>query len=225
MIGVRGLYAIIDLGTLERRRIPALDFSLAVLEARPAAVQVRAKGWGAARTLEVLRELRGPASAAGALLFANDRPDLALLAACDGVHLGQEDVPPVAARAVGVRQVGVSTHNAAELDAALGEGDLAYVAIGPVFDTGSKERPDPTLGADGLAQLTSRARARRPELPLVAIGGIDLDSAGAVAAEVDAIAVINALIPADLTPESRAFFSAVRAKAQALVDAIQGARA
>lgn len=215
---VKGLYAIIDASSLEARGVGLFPFAEAVLDAKPAALQLRAKGWSARRTLDVLRELCPIAHRHGVMVFANDRPDLARIAGCDGVHLGQEDVPAEVARAVGVSRVGVSTHNEGELDAALADDALAYVAIGPVFGTRSKARPDPTLGLSGLSALVERARGRRPSLPIVAIGGIDLATIASVAAYVDAVAVIAALLPGEGEAESD--LEAVRARARALVSAM-----
>ena len=131
-------------------------------------------------------------------LFANDRADLAQLAGATGVHLGQEDLPPELARAVdpGLR-VGLSTHDDAELDAALGElpGYVDYVAIGPIFETRSKDRPSPIVGVAALAVRAARVRAARPALPIVAIGGVDAERIAALAPLVDAVAIIGALLP------------------------------
>ena len=99
------------------------------------------------------------AARAGVPLYANDRPDLALLARCDGVHVGQDDVPVALVRKVapGLR-VGLSTHDAAQVEAALEEGP-DYLAVGPVFATASKDRPSPVVGLD-RARGPRRPRAR-----------------------------------------------------------------
>jgi thiamine-phosphate pyrophosphorylase len=190
---MRGLYAIVDVQTLARSALDPLRFAEAVLSARPAALQLRDKRGGARDTLALLRAIRPLATRAGVPLFANDRADLAALAGCDGLHVGQDDVPPRAARALlppGAR-IGMSAHNARELAIALDE-DIDYVALGPVFGTSSKANPDPRLGLGGLAALAASA-ARRPR---VAIGGIDLERAAAVAGSCEAAAVIAALVDA-----------------------------
>jgi thiamine-phosphate pyrophosphorylase len=192
---MRGLYAILDTDALDRRALDPCAFAEAVLDARPAAVQLRDKASGARRTLALLRSLAPLAARAGVPLFANDRPDLALLARCDGVHVGQDDVPPALVRGLGgALRVGLSTHDEAQLDAALDE-PIDYAAIGPVFATTSKERPSPVVGVSRLRALAARARAARPDLPLVAIGGVTAATAGEVGAIVDAVAVIGALLP------------------------------
>jgi len=193
---VRGLYPIVDLDSLERvhdHPHKVLDFAERVLTARPPLLQLRAKRSGARETLELLRALRPLCTRAGTRLIANDRPDLALLAECDGVHLGQDDLPLGLARRIAPGLlVGVSTHTLAQLAAALAE-KPDYVAFGPVFSTMSKERPDNVVGLTGLAQAYAAARAA--DIPLVAIGGIDLARAAQVSADCDLAACIAALLP------------------------------
>lgn len=190
---MRGLYAIVDSQSLVRLGVPVLEFADAVLAARPALLQLRAKTLGARDTLALLRALVVRCRARGVPLFANDRPDLALLAGCDGVHVGQADLPVTDVRAFAPSlKVGVSCHHAAELEGALALGP-DYVAFGPVFATASKENPDPVVGVDGLARAATQARAAGR--PLVAIGGIGLDTARAVSAHAELGAVIGALLP------------------------------
>jgi thiamine-phosphate pyrophosphorylase len=197
---MRGLYAIVDLDALARCGLDPLAFAERLLAARPAALQLRDKAGGAARTLALLRALAPRCKAAGVPLFANDRPDLALLAGCEGVHVGQDDLPVEMVRALAARcggaslRVGLSTHDAAQVEAALRE-PLDYLAIGPIFPTASKDRPSPVVGLEGLRALAARVREARPGLPIVAIGGVTLDNAAAVGAIADAVAVIGALSP------------------------------
>ncbi len=188
---MRGLYAIVDLDTLGETGRSVADFARALLEARPAALQLRAKNAGARETLEMLRALAPLCRARGVPLFANDRPDLAVLAGADGVHVGQDDVPLADVRAFApTLRVGVSTHDPSQLEEMLALSP-DYVAFGPVFPTRSKAQADPVVGLDGLAGASRSARARG--IPLVAIGGIDLERAASVAALADAGAVIRAL--------------------------------
>jgi thiamine-phosphate pyrophosphorylase len=190
---VHGLYAIVDSDFLSSRGIDLVPFAEAVLRARPALLQVRAKNEGAKNVLGWLRALRGPSRQSGTLLFANDRPDLAVLAGCDGVHVGQDDVSVADVRrfAPGLR-IGISTHDAGQLAAALDEGP-DYVAFGPVFATSSKAGADPVVGVDALREASLACRGRG--IPLVAIGGIDVSRAAVVAAHADVAAVISALLP------------------------------
>lgn len=189
----RGLYALVDTASLARRQIDPIAFAEAVFAGRPAAVQLRAKGLGAAATLELLRALVPLARAAGVPLLANDRPDLALLAGCDGFHVGQEDLPVDLARQVAPgRLAGVSTHDEEQLARALALRP-SYAAFGPIFGTASKENADPPVGLDRLARAADRAR--EAGVPLVAIGGIDRTHAAALARLGVVGAVISALLP------------------------------
>jgi thiamine-phosphate pyrophosphorylase len=154
-------------------------------------VQLRAKRATDREALRLAEALRELTRRAGALFLVNDRFDLALAAEADGVHLGQEDLPPARippswrARLV----VGRSTHTLDEARAARTE-PVDYVAFGPVYGTTSKDSPYP---ARGLELLREAARVVAP-LPLVAIGGIDVGNAGGViAAGAAAIAVISAV--------------------------------
>lgn len=192
----RGLYPIIDVDALERRGIDSVGFALRVIGTRPPLVQLRAKRASARDTLALLGALRPPTRAAGVALFANDRPDLALLAGCDGVHVGQTDLPVEDVRRVAPGLlVGVSTHDAAQLAAAL-DARPDYVAFGPVFATRSKAAPDPPMGLDGLSRAADAAR--RAGVPLVAIGGIDADTAVEVGRLGAMAAVIGALLPSSV---------------------------
>jgi thiamine-phosphate pyrophosphorylase len=129
-------------------------------------------------------------------LIMNDRADLCLAAEFDGVHVGQDDLSPESARKIigwgnpgNERWLGVSTHNPEQLS----EADLTsadYLAIGPVFATSSKEKPDPVVGLEGVRQ--ARALTRKP---LVAIGGITrANAASVIAAGADSVAVISDLL-------------------------------
>jgi thiamine-phosphate pyrophosphorylase len=190
---VRGLYPIVDTDALQARGIALLEFAEQVLVARPPLLQLRAKRLGGRETLSLLSALLPRCRVRGTLLFANDRPDLAILAGCDGVHVGQDDVPVALVRKLALKlKVGVSTHDLGELDAALADRP-DYVAFGPIFATSSKERPDPLLGLEGLEQAAARARAAA--IPLVAIGGITLERAAPVAATGALAAVIAGLLP------------------------------
>ena len=158
-------------------------------------VQLRAKDMPSGELVELARAVKLCAERAGARLIVNDRADVARLVGAAGVHLGQQDLPPDAARAIVGPDavVGLSTHNAAQLDAALRAGGIDYVAFGPIFATASKRDADPVQGLANLA--AARARCR---LPLVAIGGIDRRTIAAVLASgVDAAAVIGAIAGAD----------------------------
>ncbi|HEY0464841.1 MAG TPA: thiamine phosphate synthase [Polyangiaceae bacterium] len=198
---MRGLYPIVDVDSLRELGTQPPLFSLAplvafaerVLSARPPLLQLRAKHENTRDTLALLRALRPLCTAFGTRLIANDRPDLAVLAGCDGVHIGQDDLPlPLVRLLAPGLLVGVSTHTLEQVAAALAE-KPDYIAFGPIFSTASKERADPSVGLTLLAQ--AHAAARAVGIPLVAIGGINLERARQVAAHSEMAAVIAALSP------------------------------
>jgi thiamine-phosphate pyrophosphorylase len=189
---MRGLYAIVDVTTLSRRRLPVLDVACAVAAARPAALQLRAKDLAPREVLHLLRALHPVCRQWGVPLFANDRPDLAMLAGCEGVHVGQDDLPiRLVKRIAPMLRIGVSTHTLAQVDRALAD-KPDYVAFGPVFETRSKERPDDVVGLDALSTVAARS-----PVPVVAIGGIDFERAY----EVGRTCHLAALLPDDLTDD------------------------
>src|SRR5579864_7208262 len=167
---MRGLYAIVDVESLDARHLDVVAFAAAVLKAGPAALQLRAKNVPPREALAILRELAPMCHRLGIPLIANDRPDLAIFAGCDLVHVGQSDMPIERVRrlAPGLG-VGVSTHTLDQLDAALAARP-AYVAFGPVYETSTKKHPDPVVGVAALRVAHQRAQAAG--VPLVAIGGI-----------------------------------------------------
>jgi thiamine-phosphate pyrophosphorylase len=190
---MKGLYAIVDTKLLGRRGTDPVEYARALLEARPAALQLRAKDLPARAILCMLRALGPMCRQAGVPLVANDRADLAALAGCDAVHIGQEDLPySLVHRIAPQLSVGISTHSPAQLERALAFRPR-YVAYGPVFETSSKSNPDPVVGVAGLEEASKLAR--REGTPLVAVGGITLSRIHEIAAYADAFAVIADLYP------------------------------
>lgn len=170
-------------------------------------------------TLIQLREKRRPSRAfysdaltairvarsARVKIIINDRVDLALALAADGVHLGQTDMPVDAARRLLGREalIGFSTHSPTQARAAL-DLPIDYLAFGPVYPTSSKANPDPVAGVEELR----RVRALAASLPVVAIGGINRSNGRQVLdAGADALAVISALLsnPARIAENLREF--------------------
>jgi thiamine-phosphate pyrophosphorylase len=188
MTPLRGLYPIVDLDTLAQREISPLRYAEAVLTARPALLQLRAKQRAPRVVLDLLAELGPLCERAGTLLFANDRPDLALLAGANGVHVGQEDVPLQDVRRLpGSLLVGVSTHDQEQLTVALAQRP-DYAAFGPIFTTRSKRGAEPARGLPALEKAAELARVAG--VPLVAIGGLTL----AHAPELGRLGVVAAVI-------------------------------
>jgi thiamine-phosphate pyrophosphorylase len=153
-------------------------------------LQYRNKSASSRRMLDEARELR---SRLGAIrLVMNDRADLCLAAGFDGVHIGQDDITAVAVRDIigPDRWLGVSTHNPDQL-AEADQTSADYLAIGPIFPTGSKANPDPVVGLAGVRRARELTRK-----PLVAIGGITRANAHSVIENgADAVAVISDLLP------------------------------
>lgn len=154
-------------------------------------VQLRAKRVDDGALLRLARACRGALAGTGARLWIDDRADVAALVGADGVHVGQDDLPPAAVRRVVGRDcwIGRSTHDREQILEAARDPDVDVIAVGPVFPTTGKERPDPVVGLE----LLRWARARTSK-PLVAIGGIDAARLPSVlAAGADTAAVLGAL--------------------------------
>lgn len=184
------LYAILDTSCFSSS--PQL-FGVAenLVQAGITLIQYRNKSDDPARMLADMRELKARVSA-HATLIMNDRADLCLAAEVDGVHVGRDDLSPESVRRiVGVeRWFGVSTHNPEQVIEA-NRTSADYIAIGPVFATGSKKNPDPVVGLDGVRRARQLTRK-----PLVAIGGITRKNCRAVIeAGADSVAVISDLVP------------------------------
>lgn len=195
---IAGFYPVLDSELAARRGITAVAAAEAMLEAGARTLQFRHKGFFSRGIFEDARNIAGLCRAANALFIMNDRADIAALLGA-GLHLGQDDLAPRDARRIlpAPALIGFSTHNENQLRA----GDLEpvdYLAIGPIFQTASKQNPDPVVGIDPLRRL--RAITRKP---LIAIGGITRDSAPAVLqAGADALAVIGDLYPDPCTKTS-----------------------
>ena len=167
------------------------EFALELTDAGVSLVQWRDKGGSPQEVLMGASVLREVFEGTGCRLIMNDRADLAVLAGYGGVHVGQGDLlPEDARRVVGAGAwVGVSTHN--EEQVRLADASCAdYVAVGPVFATGTKADAEPVIGLEGVR----RARALTGK-PIVAIGGIMRENARSVIdAGADSVAVISGLL-------------------------------
>jgi thiamine-phosphate pyrophosphorylase len=161
-----GLYAIVDPEHTGGR--DPVGVARAVLRGGCALLQLRAKGLRDRELLELARAVRQECAGAGVPFIVNDRADVALLAGADGVHLGQDDLPVVAAqRLLGPDALlGISTHDVGQATEAF-RLPVDLIAYGPVFATRTKERPDPIVGLTALAAVTQAS-----PVPVVAIGGI-----------------------------------------------------
>jgi len=179
---LQGYYAILDvLGTSLDLR-DALDHAGQLLAAAPCCLQLRGKQLGPGLLCELGHALRPLCRGTGVPLCINDRLDVALAVGADAVHLGQDDLPLAEARAARKAAradwlvIGVSTHDLAQARTAEA-GGADYLGFGPIFATRTKKNADPAAGLPALAAVVASVR-----VPVVAIGGITLETAPAVAA-------------------------------------------
>lgn len=170
------------------------DVVLAALEAGAPAIQLRDKHATARELLEQAIRLRALTARFGALLFVNDRLDVALAAGADGVHLGPDDIPVAAARRAAPRPflIGFSTDDPVEAARAVAAG-ADYIGCGAVFGTSSKaDVASERIGPEGVAAV-----ARAVDVPVVAIGGISTENVHQLADTGAAgVAVIGAVMSA-----------------------------
>jgi thiamine-phosphate pyrophosphorylase len=148
--------------------------------------KVAATGVVFAQAREIVRMLP-----AGAMFLVNDRADVARLAQASGVHLGQDDLQPPDARKMLAhgQMIGYSTHNLAQALAAEAL-PVDYIGVGPIFQTSTKEGAGPPVGLRGLQEICARVTK-----PVVAIGGISLDTAlDVIACGAASVAVIRSLL-------------------------------
>jgi thiamine-phosphate pyrophosphorylase len=189
VISVPRLYPIVDAACFSTTE-DLVRFAEQLLAAGCTLLQYRNKTGNARVMLEHARELKRRVDGTARLIM-NDRADLALAAEFDGVHVGQDDLLPDSVRAIigPQRWLGVSTHNPEQMQ----EADLTsadYLAVGPVFSTSSKDKPDPVVGLEGVRRARQLTRK-----PLVAIGGITrANAASVIEAGADSVAVISDLL-------------------------------
>jgi thiamine-phosphate pyrophosphorylase len=183
------IYAIADADALGTTPLP--EAVAAMAGAGIGWIQVRAKHWTGRELFRALEACCRAVEGSDTALWVDDRADLAALFPVAGVHVGQTDLPPAAVRRVVGREIriGLSTHDEAQLAAADADPAVDVVAVGPVFPTASKQRPDPVVGLDFVRQARSRTSR-----PLVAIGGIEVESVAVVLeAGADAAVVLGAV--------------------------------
>lgn len=170
-----------------------VDVVGAALRGGAPAIQLRDKRGDARDMLELARRLLVETRAAGALLFVNDRVDIALAAGADGVHVGDDDLPVAAVRAIAHEGflIGRSVDDVAGARAAQAAG-ADYLGVGPVYETPSKLDAGPVTGIEGVRRVCAAV-----DVPVVAIGGVGVGNAGQIAeAGAAGIAVIRAVMQA-----------------------------
>lgn len=199
---IQGIYPIVD-PTL-RTDISGVELARRVVDARPKQIQLRLKEWPDREFLSLAETVRKITNNLGVLMIINDRVDIAWACGADGVHLGQDDLPPEAARGM-LRQgkiVGISTNSLQEAEKAAARG-VDYIAFGPVFETAIKKSSTrPARGLDALREVVDRV-----PLPVVAIGGIHQRNIASVARTgVAGIAMISGIVMAsDITGAVKKF--------------------
>ena len=203
------LYPILDAELLASRNVSLASIARELRAAGVTLLQYRDKNGSPQEILRASAILRIAFSSSACRLILNDRADLAVLANFDGVHVGQGDLSPEdARRVVGLdRIVGLSTHTPEQARIA-DQSSADYIAIGPVFATGTKPDASPVVGLDGVR----RARSLTTK-PLVAIGGLTRANARSVTdAGAKSIAVISALFADGQTIEhvARDFLARLR---------------
>ena len=184
----RGLYAVLDDGA--RPELTLVEQARLLARAGVRVAQVRCKGAVGRVAWESVRDAVDVLRQAGVVALVNDRVDWALLSGADGVHVGDEDLPPAEARRLlgPDRIVGVTVRGAAGAAEAAAAG-ATYVGLGPVFATRTKEVPAPVMGLERL-----RSEVQAIPLPVVAIGGIRLEVVSDVARTgVHGVAVVSDL--------------------------------
>ena len=186
------VYPILDCDTLHARGCAVIDAAQALLDGGATLLQYRHKEFWSRDVVAEAERVGDLCRTRGALFIINDRADYARMLGA-GLHLGQDDLPPRAARELlgDEAVIGYSTHHAEQLVAAASE-PVDYVALGPVFGTLSKRNPDPVVGVGNLREWRTMI-----DKPLVAIGGITRENARQVwEAGADLVAVIGDLYPA-----------------------------
>jgi thiamine-phosphate pyrophosphorylase len=184
-------YPILDTAALESRGFSVLESARMLIESGARILQYRHKRAFTQNRYDEAAQIANECRSAGITFILNDRADFAKLLHA-GLHIGQQDLPPAAARQIlgPAPLLGFSTHNESQLRTGA-QSPADYLALGPIYATTSKEKPDPTVGLTDLARLRNLTRK-----PLVAIGGITIENAGEVlAAGADSLAVISRLLP------------------------------
>jgi len=215
MVDLR-LNAIVDPERANGRALA--DIARAVVAGGATLIQLRDKHGSTRRMIEEARAVKAALGGTGVPLVVNDRVDVALVAEADGVHVGQDDMRVEdARRLLGPKAIiGLSIKTVALAQAAP-IGLLDYVGVGGVYATTSKDNPNAPIGIAGLATIVAAFRARRRDLPICGIAGIDAGNAAPViAAGADGIAVISALsMQADPEAAARALRGIVDAALKA----------
>ncbi|MEE2775848.1 MAG: thiamine phosphate synthase [Acidobacteriota bacterium] len=198
------IYAIVDAAVVS----DSFESVSAVVAAGVSWVQLRAKSLGDRDLCLAVEACLEISAAHGATLWVNDRPDVAAVVGASAVHLGQDDLPPAAARVVlgDDPWLGRSTHDLQQVEEAHADPAVDVIAVGPVFATSGKKNPNPVVGLE----LVTAARAVTDK-PIVGIGGIGAANLVQVlAAGADSVAMIGALCRGDVGANCRALVASAQ---------------
>ncbi|MDD1729804.1 MAG: thiamine phosphate synthase [Methanospirillum sp.] len=171
-------------------------------------IQLRDKNRSGKELYEVACVIHDITAKAGVLFIVNDRLDIALASRADGVHIGQQDLPLAIVRSLAARPFIIGVSVTSVLEAMLAEQEGAdYVAVSPVFTTGSKDDAGPGLGIEMVREISSTI-----SIPVIGIGGINPENAGDVfTAGAVGVAVISAVVSQpDITNATKAFKSRIQ---------------
>ncbi len=186
---IKGLYAIVDTTYVPPERMA--ETAEGIINGGGRIIQLRAKGLEGRVFFNIARTLREMTGRRDVCFIINDRVDIALMVGADGVHLGQEDLPPSEARRLlgEGRLIGFSTHNPYEAEEAL-RMPVDYISFGPIFPTTTKADARAPVGVEGLRRIKKSVR-----LPVVAIGGIKEGNLESVLKTgVDSVAIISDIL-------------------------------
>ena len=187
------LYVVLDAAVAIDRGYDPVDLARRFFDGGATLLQLRAKHVPSGQFLEWGDSICALAAPYGARVIVNDRADIAIMCGAAGVHVGQDDLPPAAARSAArgrSLEIGLSTHTTEQI-AAAGHEPVDYIAIGPVFDTGTKDTGYEAVGLEMVREAVKASAAR----PVVAIGGITLGNAASVIdAGASSVAVISDLL-------------------------------
>jgi thiamine-phosphate pyrophosphorylase len=192
------LYLVTD--SRQSRGRSNLEIVQAAVRGGATVVQLREKEMTTRQLLVEGRQIRDFLRSAGVVFLVNDRVDVALALDADGVHLGKDDIPVTTARRLlgKAKIIGMSVEHPDELEATVASG-ADYLAASPIYTTPTKPELETGLGLEGLREIR-----KRTSLPIVAIGGMNRQTAGdVIAAGADGVAVVSAIVAAD-DPETAA---------------------
>ncbi len=188
-------YPILDTAVLAANNCEVLETANVLVESGVKILQYRHKTSWSQADYDRASQIRELCRTADVVFVLNDRADYGQLLGA-ALHIGQDDLPPVASRKIVPDAViGFSTHNRRQF-ARADEEPVQYLSLGPIFSTTSKLNPDPVVTVEGLGSLRSLTKK-----PLVAIGGITLENAADVLqAGADSVAIISGILPENNQP-------------------------